>query len=385
MTNQKALLFFVHGLGGSAADTWGDFPRLINEDCNLSAIFDTGFFEYPTSLFRFPFTKSALRIQDLANGLRTELKIRYSEYSNILLICHSLGGLIARRYLLDEIKDQNQLKCRNLLLYAVPHNGSGLADIGSLISWRHDQLRQLCIGSDFINDLNLDWFRLNVPNTIKSKFIVAGQDRVVDRDSAKLFWGNLDVETILNRGHIDVVKPVDPKDLAFLILRQFALETLGSQEVFGWKSKRRAQASDEERVRIGRRIYIRKDVFPALVIPDDTVAGITSTIFIEAEGALIDLSVSVKISHTYIGDLVITLMSPSGTKIYLQNREGGSMRSGEITETFDIDSHPELAKLIGQDIGGNWQLHIVDSAVSDFGTLEKWGIHLCPTCEDISK
>ena len=39
----KKAVIFVHGLGGSAKDSWGKFPELIDADETLN--FEYGFFE----------------------------------------------------------------------------------------------------------------------------------------------------------------------------------------------------------------------------------------------------------------------------------------------------------------------------------------------------
>ena len=218
----KTLLLFIHGLGGDKT-TWNDFPKLITQDEELLNLVDIAFYTYPTSLFRLPFASKSLNIQTLAAGLKTQLQIRFGEYKRVVLVCHSLGGLIARRHLIDLIKTQEEQVCSHLLLFAVPNTGDGLADIAKLISWRNNQLRQLCKYSDFLSDLNEDWFNLGANTLVKTTFVIAGQDRVVDAMSAKLFWGNRSVATINDRGHVDVVKPRTKDDDSFLILRAFVV------------------------------------------------------------------------------------------------------------------------------------------------------------------
>ena len=46
----KKLILFIHGLGGSE-ETWGEFPKLIDEDNNFKS-FDVKFYNYRTSLIR---------------------------------------------------------------------------------------------------------------------------------------------------------------------------------------------------------------------------------------------------------------------------------------------------------------------------------------------
>ena len=224
----RRLLLFVHGLGGHAETTWGKFPQLVREDRDLAPKVDVGTYAFPTMLFRLPFGRKALKIQTLASGLRTQIENQFSQYDWVMLVCHSLGGLIARRYLLDEVKSQRSLRCTQLLLFAVPNNGAGLASVGKYISWKHYQVQQLCADSDLVEDLNDDWFRFDMPRKLLIKYVLAGQDRIVTAQSAKSYWGNSDVETVVNKDHRSLVKPDGPNDLAFLILKLFIERTIAT-------------------------------------------------------------------------------------------------------------------------------------------------------------
>ena len=65
----RQLVIFVHGLGGHPQDTWGAFPSLLAADSDLKH-FDVGYFSYPTSLFRFPFSRKAPQVETLAGALQ---------------------------------------------------------------------------------------------------------------------------------------------------------------------------------------------------------------------------------------------------------------------------------------------------------------------------
>jgi pimeloyl-ACP methyl ester carboxylesterase len=221
-------IVFVHGLGGHPQSTWGQFPELIAADRDLGA-YGTISFGYPTSLFRLPFSSRSPKIQTLAGALRTFIEARSPDGDDLILVCHSLGGIIARRYLVDEVKRKAPLRVRGLLLYAVPTSGAGLAEIASHISWRHNQLRQLCRDSDLLRDLEADWETLGLSSRLRVRHVVAAQDEVVAEESARSSWGATNVDVIADRGHIDVVKPLGADDLPFLIFRNFVRSfTLGS-------------------------------------------------------------------------------------------------------------------------------------------------------------
>jgi hypothetical protein len=225
---KERLLLFIHGLGGVGQATWRDgahpgFPELISADGALRDSADVAFFEYPTSLLRLPFTRIPPRIGDLAEGLRSQIEVRYPDYKSIAFICHSLGGLVARKYLIEEVKRGKDLRVDKLLLFAVPNNGSGLAGVARYISWRHNQLTQLCRNSELIEELNADWSRLKISDRVKVRYVVAGQDRIVDKQSAVGQWGNQNVDSVLDAGHVSVVKPHGSRDLSYLLFRQFVL------------------------------------------------------------------------------------------------------------------------------------------------------------------
>ena len=222
------LLLFVHGLGGAGRATWSSgglpgFPELISADGALRDLADTAFFEYPTSLLRLPFARMAPRIRDLAEGLRSQIEVRYPDYKSITLVCHSLGGLVARKYLVEEVKRGKELRIDKLLLFAVPNNGAGLASVAKYISWQHNQLAQLCRDSELIEELNTDWTTLKISDRVKVRYVVAGQDRVVDKQSAIGQWGNENIDSVLDADHVSIVKPRRPSDLSYLLFRRFVL------------------------------------------------------------------------------------------------------------------------------------------------------------------
>ncbi|SFD70049.1 S8 family serine peptidase [Pseudoalteromonas denitrificans] len=101
-------------------------------------------------------------------------------------------------------------------------------------------------------------------------------------------------------------------------------------------------------------------------IPDNAADGITSVITIADELTIFDSSTFLNISHTYIGDLVVTLTSPTGTQATLHNKAGGS--ADDINQSFDSSAfNGELTK-------GDWTLKLVDTYAEDTGTLNNWSV-----------
>ncbi len=104
-----------------------------------------------------------------------------------------------------------------------------------------------------------------------------------------------------------------------------------------------------------------------LAIPDDDKAGLARTFTIPQTGVLTDLAVKVKITHSYIGDLDVELVSAAGTTVKLHDRQGGGAH--DLDQTFTLAS--ELADLRGQDPQGTWELKIKDLASGDEGKLDQ--------------
>ena len=70
--------------------------------------------------------------------------------------------------------------------------------------------------------------------------------------------------------------------------------------------------------------------------------------------------VTLHIQHTYIGDLVIDLVAPSGNAYNLTNRSGGSAH--DIDQTYTLN-------LSNEDVNGTWAIRIRDAAAADTGRL----------------
>ncbi|SCL25719.1 S8 family peptidase [Micromonospora inyonensis] len=86
-------------------------------------------------------------------------------------------------------------------------------------------------------------------------------------------------------------------------------------------------------------------------------------------------TVQVAIVHTYIGDLVVSLIAPDGSAYVLHNRAGGS--TDNLNQTYPVNLSSEVAN-------GTWRLRVQDAASGDVGYLDSWTLNLgappVPTC-----
>jgi subtilisin-like proprotein convertase family protein len=127
-------------------------------------------------------------------------------------------------------------------------------------------------------------------------------------------------------------------------------------------------------------------------IPDDRVVRYSDLVVGGAGGVVNNLNVRVNVTHSYIGDLDIFLISPAGTRVELTTDNGGTAEGFNVTfsdsaaslaTNWGSDSpvtgtwKPEgsLATLNGQSLTGTWRLEITDDAGTDAGVLNSWSIY----------
>ena len=69
--------------------------------------------------------------------------------------------------------------------------------------------------------------------------------------------------------------------------------------------------------------------------------------------------------HTYIGDLIVSVIAPDGRAYQLHNRAGGSADNIDQTYTVNLSSEPA---------NGAWRLRVRDAAGGDIGRIDSWTI-----------
>jgi secreted trypsin-like serine protease len=103
-----------------------------------------------------------------------------------------------------------------------------------------------------------------------------------------------------------------------------------------------------------------------VTIPDNTT--VYSNISITCSGtASSSSSVEVHIVHTYIGDLVVSLVAPDGSAYVLHNRAGGS--ADNINQIYTVNLSSEARS-------GTWRLRVQDAASLDTGYIDSWTLTL---------
>jgi subtilisin-like proprotein convertase family protein len=113
---------------------------------------------------------------------------------------------------------------------------------------------------------------------------------------------------------------------------------------------------------------------PDRSIPDNNVRGIKDKIVNNSNFTVASVAVRVDVTHTYIGDLVVSLIAPSGKSVRLHDRAGGS--ANDLHRDYDATSLPSLLQLKGEPAAGEWTLQVQDLAAADRGRLRHWSLDI---------
>lgn len=98
-------------------------------------------------------------------------------------------------------------------------------------------------------------------------------------------------------------------------------------------------------------------------IPDNDPVGVESPIAVDRSGTSGSVKVAVNIVHTWIGDLTVDLVSPSGAVFNLHNGTGGN--TDNINAVYNVNIGAE-------DSQGTWKLRVKDAATADTGYIDSW-------------
>ena len=145
--------------------------------------------------------------------------------------------------------------------------------------------------------------------------------------------------------------------------------------------------------------YFSTDV--PLTIATTANVTVNSNLNITDSNVISDLNLNLDLSHTWVNDLTITLISPTGTEVQIVVNPCSSVALNDIVATFDdagenlvCGNNPAISGVIipsqllsafnGQTTNGNWTLRVLDSFNQDGGTINAWGLSICTTLNPLS-
>jgi pimeloyl-ACP methyl ester carboxylesterase len=253
------LVLFIHGLKGGV-DTWAhdngtSLPGLLSEDKEINELFDIAYFNY-FSTFTNTYgvaksiwnklwgTKKApknLPITEIAQLLKTEFTISLIDYQSIIVVAHSMGGLITKSCILSQLEESNTTPINGFVSLAVPHSGAIKANLASSLVTSNIQISDISVLSDPIDEITRKWMASPLrPNT---KYIYGAYDNIVDKKSALSYDATSKNSFAVNEDHISISKPKDKDQTVFKIVKKgimsliktnnsLTIETLENQDEF---------------------------------------------------------------------------------------------------------------------------------------------------------
>lgn len=253
---KKIGVVFIHGLTGGSA-TWKNTKNQTFGELLLAS--DVGqhievhHFEYYTkivSIFdsaiakrlvgRIPFLRkiSFLQgriqknqpIEQLAEQFSTWVRLELSHLDQMVLIAHSMGGLIAKEYILNFPSDGSP-ETVGYLSIAVPHKGSLSAQFLKPINKNAEELVPL---NEYTSRLNDTWVN-SKPNSLEHWYVIASNDECVDKESAIPGVIPKQHKFTVAHDHLTVCKPEDSTDpvfkCAFRLLQQLIEKKLRAERL----------------------------------------------------------------------------------------------------------------------------------------------------------
>jgi len=238
--NKKNILIFIHGFT-SGKDTWVNshgesFPKMLSDEKIIDENFDIAYFNYFTKLMDFKKIKTASRlmnvmfgktkksqknigIRQLSDFLKSTIEVYCSSYENIVLVAHSMGGLISKAYILNELNEELSTNVKLFLSLAVPHNGSNWANIGNQLLRENPQVVDLRPLSEFLNKVNNSWIQRkdNLPHTI---YIYGQYDDAVDETSAIAYQVTRQHKMACDDDHFSISKPESKDSMVYVGVKQ---------------------------------------------------------------------------------------------------------------------------------------------------------------------
>jgi hypothetical protein len=256
--NSDKCIVFIHGIGGSKK-TWLKFSKYLSHNWMLDFGFALKYFLYYRNIldeeiilkkiknrklqgvikicFFIPsccyfIVKMVWSKRNLHNAklLKDYIANNCQESKNIILVSHSMGGLIARQFLINCRKENIDIKKFKLLItYATPHNGSHRADyltirnywlvnliyskLSKLTNYRlSPQIGDLIYSNEFIQTMDEEWRDFDLERKILFLRIVAKKDLLVKRESAILHEKNIENIYEFEYTHSGIITPKNVSD-----------------------------------------------------------------------------------------------------------------------------------------------------------------------------
>ncbi len=238
-----ASVVFVHGFLSSAETCWKHgngayWPDLLKSERKFE---DWGIYVYTYETGVFSGTYS---LNDVVDDLKERfLNLdKVADSRRIVFVCHSMGGIVARKFLVERVNDLIDRKIEvGLFLIASPSLGSSyanwLAPLAKFMGHRQADALQFTQSNDWLNGLDREFQNLKVSGRlrmhgkelIEDKFVVLPKfwrKQVVAPFAGAKYFG--EPYKVPGSDHFSIAKPKDAGDVQHRLLVAFIEKLAGA-------------------------------------------------------------------------------------------------------------------------------------------------------------
>ena len=234
---EKPVILFVHGLGGDAYGTWrsseSSFMELMARDKEF-ADYAIASIRYPTNIVgRTP------KISQLATKLAKCLDEKFSNNRQLVIIGHSLGGIIARQALAESELPRRQYQSVTLITLGTPFDGSDLPNFAAALGalkLTSSQMEALGASNEVLDLCANNWGALLRSCRSQIRQFAASEGKplkgfeVVSRDSATKNIPAEDTFHSATDDHLSIAKPVSLDTPIGRVVRKWTLDAFRKRE-----------------------------------------------------------------------------------------------------------------------------------------------------------
>ena len=234
----RAIIIFIHGFGGNRYTTWGKFPQFLFADFPKESRpeLDLGFYEYRTAFRRLRFTRSITLKKEA--GILADVIRDLGDYRKVILIVHSMGGILAKAAISNLIgrNDQNArtalARIVGVIMLATPQAGSSW--IPPWLAWITNDTAVLANHNELLTDIDKVFEEHVVSRVsdfrpdrilIPTWVVLAAEDLWVGTFSARLGMAS-EQQKLVRGSHTEIVKPKDGQSDAYVWVRNRIKECL---------------------------------------------------------------------------------------------------------------------------------------------------------------
>lgn len=207
-----------------------------------------------------------------------------------------------------------------------------------------------------------------------------------------------EAETSINSFIIEIatdIEFINIKESSITEFKKYKATSLDEDQTYYWRVRETNSCNVGEnsiiyKFQTGPIEVFNFDNTESVEIPDNDPTGISSTITISDNIYISDITITLNITHGYVGDLKISLKNPTGEEIILienSDKEGSnftntifddtastSISQGNASYTGSFKPKEALAIYNDTQSYGDWTLSIIDTAAEDKGSLLNWEI-----------